>query len=355
MRLSAHAWPPVADAGLASCTRSFAHESAKPVLRMPPGYSVVCGVVDHRQRRDRGQARRPRRGDEQLADAAVGDADHADLAARRPRLPRDGLDHVVAVEPLERLEEVERPARAAGAAHVDVDDRVAEQVGDRGDRALAAVGVRVAVARVLDQRRVRPGPARQAHVDRELDAVARGQVAVAAARDPLPVEPRRRRRRAVGEHAHALAAHAVACRASRCGTPRRRACPRAARRACRRRPASASPRASRPVTYTCSTLPRAFSAAAAVPGRARKSRRASAKVRGMGGDSPIALAAMGMLGKLKGAATLAKQAYDTGAAQAAEAQLGGQRAAGPGRPPPGRSREGAEDARGSRTPPSGSA
>ena len=42
MRFSAHAWPPLADAGLASCTRSFAHESAKPVLRMPPGYSVVC-------------------------------------------------------------------------------------------------------------------------------------------------------------------------------------------------------------------------------------------------------------------------------------------------------------------------
>ena len=42
MRLSAHAWPPVADAGLASWTRSFAHESAKPVLRIPPGYSVVA-------------------------------------------------------------------------------------------------------------------------------------------------------------------------------------------------------------------------------------------------------------------------------------------------------------------------
>ena len=41
----------------------------------------------------------------------------------------------------------------------------------------------------------------------------------------------------------------------------------------------------------------------------------------MGGDSPIALPAMGMLGRLKGAATLAKQIYDTGAAQSAEAML----------------------------------
>ena len=42
MRLSAHGWPPFAEAGLASWTRSLAQESAKPVLRIPPGYSVVC-------------------------------------------------------------------------------------------------------------------------------------------------------------------------------------------------------------------------------------------------------------------------------------------------------------------------
>ena len=42
MRSSAHFCPPVADAGLASCTRSCAHENANPVLRMPPGYSVVA-------------------------------------------------------------------------------------------------------------------------------------------------------------------------------------------------------------------------------------------------------------------------------------------------------------------------
>jgi hypothetical protein len=29
--------------------RSFAHSTAKPVLRMPPGYSVVA-VAEHRQR-----------------------------------------------------------------------------------------------------------------------------------------------------------------------------------------------------------------------------------------------------------------------------------------------------------------
>ncbi len=42
MRSSAHLWPPVFDAGLASCTRSLAHDRAKPVFRMPPGYSVVA-------------------------------------------------------------------------------------------------------------------------------------------------------------------------------------------------------------------------------------------------------------------------------------------------------------------------
>ena len=42
MRFSAHAWPPVFEAGRASYARSFAHASVKPVLRMPPGYSVVC-------------------------------------------------------------------------------------------------------------------------------------------------------------------------------------------------------------------------------------------------------------------------------------------------------------------------
>src|SRR5689334_13924066 len=37
IRASAHACPPVADAGLASCARSLPHDRAKPVLRIPPG------------------------------------------------------------------------------------------------------------------------------------------------------------------------------------------------------------------------------------------------------------------------------------------------------------------------------
>ena len=136
------AWPPVGEAGSASWTRSLAHWSAKPVLRMPPGIERRLGVVDHRQRRDRGQARRPRRADEELADPAVGDPHHPDLVVQDPGLAGDRLDHVVAVEALERLEEVEGAARAAGAAHVDVDDREAERVGDRANRALAARRVR---------------------------------------------------------------------------------------------------------------------------------------------------------------------------------------------------------------------
>ena len=166
-------------------------------------------AVDHRQRRDRGEAGRLRGGDEELADAAVAHPDHARLPLD-PGLPRDGLDHVVAVEPLQRLEVVERAAAAAGPAHVDVDDRVAEQVGDLADRALPAVRVGVAVAGVLDQRGVRARAARQADVDRELRPVARAQVAVAAGGDPLRVALRARRRRPVREHADALARDAVA-------------------------------------------------------------------------------------------------------------------------------------------------
>src|SRR3954468_14183419 len=41
IRASAHACPPRVDAGLASCARSLPHDSAKPVFKMPPGYSVV--------------------------------------------------------------------------------------------------------------------------------------------------------------------------------------------------------------------------------------------------------------------------------------------------------------------------
>ena len=42
MRLNAHGSPPVREAGSASWSRSLAQPSVKPVLRMPPGYSVVA-------------------------------------------------------------------------------------------------------------------------------------------------------------------------------------------------------------------------------------------------------------------------------------------------------------------------
>ena len=77
------------------------------------------------------------------------------LWIEHPRLVGDRFDHVVAVEVLQRLEEVEGAARAAGAAHVHVDHGEAHQVGEHGDAVFRAGRVRVAVARVLDQRRVR--------------------------------------------------------------------------------------------------------------------------------------------------------------------------------------------------------
>ena len=101
------------------------------------GVELAAGVegrlrlVDHRERRERGQVRGLGLAGEELADAAVGDAEHPDLAVRDPGLVRHRLDHVVAVEALGRLEEVEGAAGAAGAAHVDVDDGEAHQVGER--------------------------------------------------------------------------------------------------------------------------------------------------------------------------------------------------------------------------------
>ncbi len=41
MRVYAHGCPADGPAGSAFCWRCAAHETAKPVLRMPPGYSVV--------------------------------------------------------------------------------------------------------------------------------------------------------------------------------------------------------------------------------------------------------------------------------------------------------------------------
>ena len=121
------------------------------------------GVVDHRERRDRGEVGRPGGADEELADPAVGDAGHPDPVVQHPGLAGDGLHDVVAVEALQPLEVVEGAAGAAGAAHVHVDDGVAEQVEDLADAALGPGRVGVAVARVLDQRsgrgRRRRGPA----------------------------------------------------------------------------------------------------------------------------------------------------------------------------------------------------
>ena len=120
----------------------------------PAGIERRQRAVDHRQRCDRGEAGRPGRGDEQLADAAVGDPEHADPVVERPGLPGDRLDHVVAVERLQALEVVERASRATGAAHVHVHDRPAEQGCNRLDAALRAGRVGVAVAGVLDEGRV---------------------------------------------------------------------------------------------------------------------------------------------------------------------------------------------------------
>ena len=141
------------------------------------------GVVEHRERRDRGEVRRARLRDEQLRDAGIRDADHADLAVRDPRLRGDGLDHVVAVERLQGLEVVQRAAGAAGAAEVHADGGEAEELRDRRRR-LATARVRRVVARVLDHGGVgaRVDRAGQGDVDGQQGAVARLQVAVARAR-----------------------------------------------------------------------------------------------------------------------------------------------------------------------------
>ena len=97
------------------------------------------------------------------------------------------FDHVVRIEVLERFEIVERSARASRPAHVHVDDRETHEIRELGQAAFRTRRVRVAVARVFDQRRVgtRACRRRKVDVDRQLGAVARGQVRVAAVGDPL--------------------------------------------------------------------------------------------------------------------------------------------------------------------------
>ena len=137
-------------------------------------------VVEHRQRRDAVQAGRLRGGDEQLADARVADAHHADLVVHHPRLGGDGLDHVVAVERLHGLEEAERAAAAAGAAHVHAHVGEALRGVQRGQ--VGAVGVAGLVAAVLDDGGVGAvvGRAGQDDVGAQRGAVAGGDVAEAA-------------------------------------------------------------------------------------------------------------------------------------------------------------------------------
>src|SRR5665213_4578601 len=94
------------------------------VALFAPGHGETCvedaaGVerrrrrVDHRQRRDRGEVWRAKLCGEELADTAVGDAEHPDLVMEHPRLVADRLDHVVRVEILQRFEVVEGAARTA--------------------------------------------------------------------------------------------------------------------------------------------------------------------------------------------------------------------------------------------------
>src|SRR5205823_881729 len=131
---------------------------------------------------------------------------------------RDRLDDVVSVEVLQRLEEVVGAAGAAAAAHVDVDDGEAHEVGKYGDAVGRAGRLGVAVAGVFDQRRVRRGVVGQAtrqgevwrafpgrfgrrpDVDRQLGAVAGGQVAVTVVGNRLVVDLRVPRLGLVGVH-----------------------------------------------------------------------------------------------------------------------------------------------------------
>ena len=127
--------------------------SAKPVLRIPPGIERRRGLVDHRERRDRRQAGRPGGGDEQLADPAVGHADHPDLVVHGPRAGG-------------RRSRSRRSRRGPGAARRSRRRRPSSRCRacsrrprrSRGSCAIwlielsAAGRVGVAVARVLDQR-----------------------------------------------------------------------------------------------------------------------------------------------------------------------------------------------------------
>ena len=133
-----------------------------------------------------------------------------DAMPEHPRLARHGLDHVIAVEVLQRLEVVKRAARAAGTAHVDVDDREPHQVRDRADPALRPGRIGVAIAGVLDQRRIGTRAGGQVHVDRQAGPVARRQIAVAALGNGLVVHAGARRRIPVAEDRQRTRPHVAA-------------------------------------------------------------------------------------------------------------------------------------------------
>ena len=108
--------------------RPFARESD---VRDAAGIGeAAVRVGDDRQRGDRGEVGRPGRRDERLRDTRIGDADHARHAVQHPRLRGDRFDDVVPVELLQLFEEVERAARATGAADVDADGCVPEELCD---------------------------------------------------------------------------------------------------------------------------------------------------------------------------------------------------------------------------------
>ena len=111
---------------------------------------------------DGGQARWPGLRHEQLGDARVGQAHHADLVVHDPVLGGHRLDHVVAVGHLGRLEVGQLAARAGAAPDVHPDGGEAVGVGE-GRARLGRVRVGRVIARVLHDGRIRPtlGRARQ--------------------------------------------------------------------------------------------------------------------------------------------------------------------------------------------------
>ena len=286
MRSPAQPWP-LAGAACASCCAIARPRQREPVVEdAARPQRAAARIGDHRQRRDRGEVRRPHRRGEELRDARVRDADHADLAVRDPRLRGDRFDDVVAVGPLQRLEELERAARTAGAADVDADGCEPERGRDQRAR-LRRVRVRRRVPGVLDDGRVRTlvGRARQRDVHRQQGAVTRLEISVPGA-DRLgrrrttpaapsfgPVTVERRADRAGRHRCRSTAAtrKPLPSRTSRkIRLPWASAVPFVISRSCSSMSSSCCPGCA-PVIHTWSTLPCAANAA----GRSATRRRAA--------------------------------------------------------------------------------